>query len=305
MFAPEGYIPLNELWTEAQKFKRLATETLRLKYGDEVVYLLAESKDDILYSWLRKFLKLEAFVFQIGAIPIRIDSNALAWEGFTLGSLLRNGIEPQDVPGFWEFRPHPHLNDFPDNINSAALYCRGNQPSFENATMESGFSSPPLVVSLEKGTIDVSFFRWALAETDNGEPVLYDWVKGHTALRFVEPFEGYAICTPERHFRENWAGYWEGVTEVVKRYERMKRRNIEGRNQSNVAHTIAAENQAYEDAVRKLRADPGRSLRQAELREIITPKVGERAWRRIVDRLRPEFPHISRPGRPPHNNPDT
>lgn len=77
---------------------------------------------------------------------------------------------------------------------------------------------------------------------------------------------------------------------------------VEDDNSASSTHTIADETAALKAGRQILENDINKEYRVAKLKAEIAPSMGANAWRRVIEKLREEYPHISRRGAPKKSN---
>lgn len=202
MFAPDGYVPLSELWVQAQK-RRVLAEILLEKKGFKQSDALVESADDLLWNWLMSFSRSELMLWDEEAAPFRVDFNLVNNRAFTLGLLQQRNLSTKELGalGMWELRKW------------------ATEPCDNALAGAAGFSSPPLFIAPASGQLRTDFLKWALSRRAEGADYLFPWIKGNTALGILAPFNGCSFCLPKSTTKEGWDPFWAKVASVVARFD--------------------------------------------------------------------------------------
>ncbi|WP_299376357.1 hypothetical protein [uncultured Tateyamaria sp.] len=169
-----------------------------------------------------------------------------------------------------------------------------------------GYRSVPMVYSRSDYIVRLTNHDEYLKRLDNsGFHVLanYPMLFGDVVENW-RPFEGWSICVldsctkefsidamrPKIHYTI-FSAIWDNADEMFAHlFEPTERK-------PNVLGKVASETRALQLAEGLLTSESYRFFTLDRLRKDIVVDLGERAWRRVVDQLRPNFPFISKPGR--------
>jgi len=228
LISNEGYIPLHHLYDEAYSIADREISTYLNETIVTPLQLFTRRSEDILFNWFEDFYGPSVYLSNGIDIPIRLSKWAIKHRFYAL-------IWQLDFPDLLDKISHLDLkNKFHIADPLPSFWVEGPQEGEKEPTEEEwivfkdkmihhsiGGAMVPLLINQNTWTIDLSLFRFVMENDSSQEPSFHGETIEHA--NFLERFEGYALCVPEKHYHDKWQQHWHGIaSRKIARFESLE-----------------------------------------------------------------------------------